>query len=81
MSAEAITSYVAIAMSVGTAIIGIVNHKRVRSVCCNRKLEVSLDIEATTPPKKLELKLPTHDTTDKSSTDAVVDIVETAQGR
>jgi len=71
MSAEAITSYVAIAMSVGTAVIGIVNHKRIRSVCCSRKLEVSLDIETTTPPNKLELKLPAHDNTDKSSTDQV----------
>lgn len=27
----------------------LLNHKRVRSTCCGRKLEVSLDIEATTP--------------------------------
>ena len=27
----------------------LVNHKRVRSACCGRKLEVSLDIEDTTP--------------------------------
>ena len=81
MNSEAITSYVAIAISCATAIIGVINHKRLRSVCCNKKLEVSLDIEDTTPPKKLELKLPTHDTTDKSSTDAIKDIVETAQGR
>lgn len=73
MSAEAITSYVAIAMSVGTAIIGIVNHKRVRSVCCNRKLEVSLDIEATTPPNKLELKLPVAG--------EIAEVVNSAQGR
>jgi hypothetical protein len=86
MSAEAITSYVAIAMSVGTAIIGIVNHKRIRSVCCSRKLEVSLDIETTTPPNKLELKLPADkssrgDPTDRSSSDMVVDAVQTTQGR
>lgn len=68
---EAITSYVAIALSILTAVVGALNHKRIRSVCCNKKLEVSLDIETTTPPNKLELKLPTHDTTDKSSTSAV----------
>ena len=73
MSAEAITSYVAIAMSVGTAVIGIVNHKRVRSVCCNRRLEVSLDIEATTPPNKLELKLPVAS--------EIAEVVNSAQGR
>lgn len=68
---EAITSYVAIALSILTAVVGALNHKRIRSVCCNKKLEVSLDIETTTPPNKLELKLPLHDTTDKSSTSAV----------
>jgi len=68
MNSEAITSYVAIAISCATAIIGVINHKRLRSVCCNKKVEVSLDIEDTTPPKKLELKFPT----DKSSTDEVV---------
>jgi len=73
MSAEAITSYVAIAMSVGTAVIGIVNHKRVRSVCCNRRLEVSVDIESTTPPNKLELKLPVAG--------EIAEVVNSAQGR
>ena len=73
MSAEAITSYVAIAMRVGTAVIGIVNHKRVRSGCCNRRLEVSLDIEATTPPNKLELKLPVAG--------EIAEVVNSAQGR
>lgn len=71
MSSEGIVSYVAIALSAATAIIGVINHKRIRSSCCGKKAEVSLDIETTTPPKKLELKLPAHDTTDKSSTDAV----------
>lgn len=28
----------------------LLNHKRARSVCCGRVLEVSLDINATTPP-------------------------------
>jgi hypothetical protein len=29
----------------------VVNHKRVRSSCCGKKLEASLDIENTTPPE------------------------------
>lgn len=49
-----ITAYVAIAISLMTTIVGIVNHKRLRSVCCNKKLEVSIDIEATTPPDKTQ---------------------------
>jgi len=29
----------------------VVNHKRIRSSCCGKKLEASLDIENTTPPE------------------------------
>jgi len=29
----------------------VVNHKRVRSNCCGKKLEASIDIENTTPPE------------------------------
>lgn len=58
MSDEAsITAYTAIAISVLTTILGIVNHKRVRSTCCGKKGEVSLDIEQTTPPG-LNIKKP-----------------------
>lgn len=46
-----ILSIVAIAVSVGTAVLGIINHKRIRSNCFGKKLEVSLDIESTTPTK------------------------------
>ena len=51
MEGSDIASYVAIAVSTATALYGIANHKRIRSNCFGRKLEVSLDIEATTPPK------------------------------
>jgi hypothetical protein len=41
-----------------TAIVGsiyaAVNHKRVRSNCCGKVLEASLDVENTTPVKKVE---------------------------
>jgi len=33
-------------------IIHIVNHHRIRSNCCGRKVDVSFDIETTTPPIK-----------------------------
>ena len=59
---NSIISYVAIALSVGTAILGAVNHKRVRSTCCGSHAEVSLDIENTSPPA---------DKTDKSHSAAV----------
>lgn len=41
---------IGVAVSVLTTIVGIVNHKRIRSNCCGKKLEASLDIEGTTPP-------------------------------
>lgn len=38
------------ALAVITAIYKAVNHHRVRSNCCGKKIEASLDIEETTPP-------------------------------
>jgi hypothetical protein len=37
-------------VTVVVAIYRLVNHHRVRSSCCGKKLEVSVDIEETTPP-------------------------------
>jgi hypothetical protein len=57
---SSIVSYVAIAISVFTTLIGIVNHKRIRSSCCGKKTDVSIDIEDTTPPgvKIAKIKAP-----------------------
>jgi hypothetical protein len=51
MDDSVVISYVSILLSVGSAIIMAVNHKRIRSSCCGRKAEMSIDIENTTPPK------------------------------
>lgn len=45
-----------IVISVAGSIFAVVNHKRIRSKCCDKKLEVSLDIDNTTPPTVLEVK-------------------------
>jgi len=45
-----ILGIVAIVISSITAIVGALNHTKIRSVCCGRKLEASLDIEKTSPP-------------------------------
>ena len=50
MDDSGIVAYVAMAVSVLTAVIGAINHKRIRSTCCKKELSVSLDIETTTPP-------------------------------
>ena len=39
-----------LAMSVLTAAVAVVNHKRIRSTCCGKTLDISVDIENTTPP-------------------------------
>jgi hypothetical protein len=57
--ATGVLAIVSIVVSVGGSILAVVNHTRIRSVCCGRKLEVSLDVEKTTPPgEKLEIKVP-----------------------
>jgi hypothetical protein len=59
MDTTGILSIVAIVTSVGGTLLALVNHTRVRSICCGKKLEVSLDVEKTTPPSdKLEIKIP-----------------------
>lgn len=58
MDTNAILSTVAIVVSVGGAIITAINHTRIRSACCGKNLEVSLDIEKTSPKKPLEIKTP-----------------------
>lgn len=46
-----IAAYVSLAISTAAVILGVINHKRIRSSCCGKEASVSLDIEATTPPK------------------------------
>jgi hypothetical protein len=52
MDDNQVFSIVALAISIGSTIIGIINHKRIRSNCCGVKQEISLDIETTTPVDK-----------------------------
>jgi len=54
-AALAITSVV---VSVGGSILAVINHTRCRSNCFGKKLEVSLDVEKTTPPGELRIKVP-----------------------
>lgn len=34
------------------------NHKRIRSKCCNKDCTTSLDVEDTTPENKLKITIP-----------------------
>lgn len=55
-----ILAIVSIIISGGATIIGVINHKRIRSTCCGAKLETSIDIENTTPAydPPLTIKIP-----------------------
>lgn len=50
-----ILAYIGAAMGIASTVLGIVNHRRVRSNCCGIKTEVSLDVESTTPEGKKSL--------------------------
>jgi len=50
MDSSNILSITAIALSTAGALLGVINHRRVRSRCCGANLEASLDVESTTPP-------------------------------
>jgi hypothetical protein len=50
MDQNGILSIIALVVSIGGSILALVNHKRIRSSCCGKTLEASLDVENTTPP-------------------------------
>ena len=52
MDSTTILAGISIALSVSSVIIGVINHKRLRSNCCGNKTELSIDIENTTPPSE-----------------------------
>jgi hypothetical protein len=47
-----ILTYIAFAVGVASSVLAAVNHQRIRSSCCGRTVEVSIDIERTTPKDK-----------------------------
>jgi hypothetical protein len=51
---SSIAAYASVVLSLAAVILGIINHKRIRSSCCGKEASVSLDIEATTPTQKSE---------------------------
>jgi len=51
-----IIAYTGLVTSIAGIIYGMINHKRIRSHCCGKVIVASIDIEATTPPVKIEPK-------------------------
>lgn len=58
MENSSIMGMIALLISIGGTIIGIINHRRCRSSCMGKKLEASIDIENTTPQQVPRLSLP-----------------------
>jgi len=53
MDATAILAYISIGLSTGGTLYTILNHSRVRSNCCGHKIEMSVDVERTSPPANI----------------------------
>jgi hypothetical protein len=47
-----------VALAIAYRVYLAVNHHRVRSNCCGKELVVSVDVEKTTPPTELKIKVP-----------------------
>jgi hypothetical protein len=44
-----ILAVIGVVISVGGTILSVINHTRVKSMCCGQRLEISLDVEKTQP--------------------------------
>ena len=53
-----IIAIVGLVISVGGSVLAIVNHRRIRSNCCGLPIVMSVDVETTTPPTDLRIKVP-----------------------
>jgi len=47
-----------VALGIAYQIYKAINHHRVRSNCCGKEVVVSVDVERTTPPAQLKIKVP-----------------------
>lgn len=54
MDENNIMSLVALIVSIGGMILGIINHKRIRSKCGDKEIVASIDIENTSPELKIK---------------------------
>ena len=58
MDQGSILGIIGIAISIGGSLLAIFNHKRLRSHCCGKDIVASIDVENTTPPDDLKIKIP-----------------------
>ena len=74
MDDSGIIAVAGLVVAIAGTVLGVVNHKRVRSECCGKKFVASLDVETTTPPPTqttaappLELRSPSEQAVPESS--------------
>lgn len=74
MDPSGIISIVSLVVAVGGTIVATINHTRIRSMCCGKKIEISLDVDKTVPsPTELKIKVPAEK--------ELKEVVDSAMGR
>ena len=59
MDSSGIIAIVSLVVAVGGSVLATINHTRVKSMCCGKKIEVSLDVDKTVEsPTNLKIKVP-----------------------
>jgi hypothetical protein len=61
-SDSGILAIIGLLLSLGSTILAVINHKRIKSKCCGHNADISIDIEDTTPTKKDTYKAPVIET-------------------
>jgi hypothetical protein len=70
MDQTQILSILALSISIAGSILAVINHKRIRSNCCGRRVEASLDVEST-----ISVPSPKKDTADRDVISSQADSV------
>lgn len=57
MDQSSIIAIVSLVVATGGSVLAVINHTRIRSHCCGKKLEISLDVDKTqtTPPLRISI--------------------------
>ena len=53
-----IIAIVGLIVSLAGSALAVINHRRIRSNCCGLPIVMSVDVESTTPPTDLRIKIP-----------------------
>lgn len=55
MDQSSIIAIVSLVVATGGSVLAVINHTRIRSMCCGKKLEISLDVDKTTPSLRISI--------------------------